>query len=46
MNFILIETCKQMEKLIDRELEEIDRKHLEVTMLNEKILESLKMYDR
>jgi signal transducing adaptor molecule len=39
------ETCKQMEKLIDRELEEIDRKHLEVTMLNEKILESLKMYD-
>jgi signal transducing adaptor molecule len=39
------ESCKQMEKLIDRELEAIDRKHLEVTMLNEKILESLKMYD-
>lgn len=39
------ETCKQMEKLIDSELEEIDRNHLEVTMLNEKILESLKMYD-
>lgn len=39
------ETCRQMEQLIDSRLEKIDSQHLELTMLNEKILESLKMYD-
>merc|ERR1739838_1106453 len=39
------ETCRQMEKLIDSKLEGIDREHLDLTMLNEKILESLRMYD-
>ena len=34
-----------MEKLIDSKLEGIDREHLDLTMLNEKILESLRMYD-
>lgn len=39
------ETCRQMEKLIDSKLEMIDREHLDLTMLNEKILEALNMYD-
>lgn len=36
----------QMGKLIDNQLEDLDRKHLELTVLNEKILDSLKMYDK
>lgn len=39
------EMCKKMESLIDTKLQRIDREHLDLTMLNEKILESLKMYD-
>ena len=35
-----------MSKLIDNQLEDLDRRHLELTMLNEKILDSLKMYDK
>ena len=39
------ETCLAMGKLIDDELKDLDKQHLELTLLNEKILESLRLYD-
>lgn len=42
---VLEEHCKAMGPLIDAELEKIDRKHIELTDINRRLVESLEMYN-
>lgn len=42
----IAEECKVMMPLIDRELEQVDKKHNELMVLNQKLIDSFQMYTK
>ncbi|XP_071804538.1 signal transducing adapter molecule 2-like [Asterias amurensis] len=43
---VLEDTCKRMNPLIDQELESVDRKHMDLTVLNGKLVDAFEMYHK